>query len=330
MAYKRAGLIIKNRQTMKTLPHPIQYQGSKRNLAPVILRYFPNGINRLIEPFAGSAAISIAAAAQGLAKRFWINDLNQPLTELLKRVSEQPEALAAFYEQLWNQQHPDSINHYYQVRDEFNRTRDPRLFLYLLARCVKGSVRYNSDGLLNQSPDKRRQGTRPETMRKNIMGVASLLQGKADFTSLDYRNVLKMAEPGDLVYMDPPYQGVCGNRDARYYSGISHDGFVDALQELTAKEILFIVSYDGRRGDKAFGELLPDSLGLTRIEIEAGRSSQSTLLGLSEVTFESLYLSRALTERLDFKPINHHKAVDQQYSLFEPRATYEKALRGTA
>jgi len=79
---------------MKILPHPIQYQGSKRNLAPVILRYFPNGINRLVEPFAGSAAISIAAAAKGLAQQFWINDLNQPLAELLKLSAEQPEELA--------------------------------------------------------------------------------------------------------------------------------------------------------------------------------------------------------------------------------------------
>ena len=45
---------------------------------------------------------------------------------------------------------------------------------------------------------------------------------------------------------------------------------------------------------------------MKRIEIEAGRSSQSTLLGIDEVTFESLYLSRALTEKLNFEPINHH------------------------
>ena len=85
---------------MKTLPHPIQYQGSKRNLAPIILRYFPKGVNRLVEPFAGSAAISIAAAAKGLVQKFWINDLNQPLSELLKLVAEKPEELADFYEQL--------------------------------------------------------------------------------------------------------------------------------------------------------------------------------------------------------------------------------------
>lgn len=35
------------------IPHPIQYQGSKRNLAPMILRYFPENVETLIEPFAG-------------------------------------------------------------------------------------------------------------------------------------------------------------------------------------------------------------------------------------------------------------------------------------
>ena len=69
---------------MKNIPHPIQYQGSKRNLASVILRYVPKGgIERLVEPFAGSAAISIAAAARQIAKSYVINDLNKPLMELL-------------------------------------------------------------------------------------------------------------------------------------------------------------------------------------------------------------------------------------------------------
>lgn len=40
-------------------PQPIPYQGSKRALVPLILNYFPTKVNRLIEPFAGSAALSI-------------------------------------------------------------------------------------------------------------------------------------------------------------------------------------------------------------------------------------------------------------------------------
>ena len=37
------------------LPHPIPYQGSKRNLADQIMRFYPDDFDRLIEPFAGSA-----------------------------------------------------------------------------------------------------------------------------------------------------------------------------------------------------------------------------------------------------------------------------------
>ena len=122
--------------------------------------------------------------------------------------------------------------------------------------------------------------------------------------------------------MDPPYQGVCGDRDSRYLSGISHSEFILALEELGNRRISYIVSYDGRRGDKLFGELLPSSLGLTRVELEAGRSSQATLLGRDEITYESLYLSRALTEKLTHKPTDHHRLHEQQYMLLEPGAYY--------
>ncbi len=307
---------------MKSLPHPIQYQGSKRNLASVILRHLPKAIDTLIEPFAGSAAISIAAAAHKMAKSYLINDLNKPLAELLQLIVESPIETAMFYEGVWNEQHSDSIEHYYKIREAFNRTQDPRLFLYLLARCVKGSVRYNSDGIFNQSPDKRRYGTQPKTMRKNIFGVSALLKGKTEFSSLDYREILDKAQNTDLVYMDPPYQGVCGDRDSRYFSGINHDDFVSVLEWLNLRGIAYIVSYDGRRGSKTFGELLPSSLELTRVELDAGRSSQATLLGRDEVTYESLYLSRTLTDKLACKSTEYYLPQTQQCSLFEPRGHY--------
>jgi DNA adenine methylase len=283
---------------MVNLPHFIQYQGSKRNLAKYILQFFPKHINRLVEPFAGTAAISVATSASQITRSFWLNDLNRPLIELLELSIEKPDEIADFYLELWNEQHTNSVAHYFEIRSKFNEANDPKLFLYLLARCVKGSVRYNSEGLFNQSLDKRRKGTRPETMRKNIAGVSSLLKGKCKFTSLDYREVLEQAQEGDFIYMDPPYQGVCGNRDSRYLSGIDFDDFVLALERLNRKGSAFAISYDGKLGDKAFGKVLPKSLNLERIEIEVGRSSQSTLLGKEETTIESLYLSPGLSESL--------------------------------
>lgn len=302
---------------MTGLPHPIQYQGSKRNLALLILKFLPNKVERLIEPFAGTAAISIAASARQISQNFWINDLNKPLVELLELIVEKPEEIADLYTSIWHEQQDDSINHYYQVRENFNRTKDPRLFLYLLARCVKGAVRYNSEGFFNQSPDKRRMGTRPERMRKNIEGVSRLLKSKCRFTYLDYREVLAEVETSDFVYIDPPYQGVCGEKNSRYYSGINFEDFILYLEDLNRHEIAFAVSYDGKRGNKTFGEELPDELRLKKIEIEVGRSSQATLLGREEVTVESLYLSRTLLDECALDLQNYISKVDKQRSLRE-------------
>ncbi len=82
----------------KAVPHPIPYQGSKRNLAADILRYFPPRFATLIEPFAGSAAITIAAAVNEAGERYHINDLNKPLMDLWRAIIETPEVIAAQYE----------------------------------------------------------------------------------------------------------------------------------------------------------------------------------------------------------------------------------------
>ena len=89
------------------VPHPIPYQGSKRNLAPAILGYFPDRVGTLIEPFAGSAAITLAAAARRAAERYAIYDLNKPLVDLWRAIIHSPEKLAQQYEALWRAQHGD-------------------------------------------------------------------------------------------------------------------------------------------------------------------------------------------------------------------------------
>jgi DNA adenine methylase len=284
-------------------------------------------MGRLVEPFAGSAALSVACAARGHAREYWLNDFNQPLAELLNLIVNQPEELADAYQKIWHGQQHDTLEHYYRVREDFNRTRDPRLFLYLLARCVKGAVRYNAEGLFNQSPDKRRRGTQPDTMRANILGVSLLLRGRTTVTAHDYRDVLANVRRSDVVYMDPPYQGVCGDRDARYSSGIAFDDFVAALDELNHREIRFAVSYDGRTGDRTYGQPLPRYLRLSLIELEAGRSTQETLLGRAAITVESLYLSAPLAAEVEARPQVYRAAKTRQLQLLEAPAHYGKTAK---
>ena len=299
---------------------PFQYQGSKRALASVILQQFPVNVVRLVEPFCGSAALSIAASARGQARKFWLNDFNKPLALLLELMIENPKVLAKSYAEVWRGEDVDTLEHYYQIRESFNRSQEPRLLLYLLARCVKGAVRYNAEGLFNQSPDKRRLGTRPATMKENITTISALLRGRTLVTSFSYEEVLAKVREDDLVYMDPPYQGVCGERDSRYFSGISFDGFIEELKKLNSRNVRYIVSYDGRSGTKSYGKPLPEKLNLQLVELAAGRSSQATLLGRDELTVESLYLSPALAEQLAAFPLaNHRRAAEQMHLLETPR-----------
>jgi DNA adenine methylase len=300
---------------MKT-PQPFPYQGSKRNLAAAILRYFPKGVGTLIEPFAGSAAIIIAAAASNLAETFTINDFNQPLIKLWSEIINSPEKLARRYESLWREQHGDRRRFYDSVRNTFNKDQRPDHLLYLLARCVKASVRYNTNGEFNQSPDNRRNGILPGTMRKNLHATSTLLRGRTECLSLDYKEIVARATTEDLVYMDPPYQGVCGERDPRYLKSVQFSEFVEVLETLNARDISYIVSYDGRTGDKVHGRRLPSYLRLQLVELEAGRSSQATLLGRAEITFESLYLSQGLAHRLEIH-CHHPKRQSEQLSLLE-------------
>ncbi len=280
------------------IPHIVQYQGSKRKLAPQILKYMPEKFNRLIEPFSGMAAVSIAAAAENRADSYIINDLNKPLVGLLKEAVENPSRLAEEYKRVWNEQFlygENHVEHFYEVRDRFNNGQEsPANMLYLIARCVKGAVRYGGKGNFNQSPDKRRHGTNPETMKQNVYSVSDLLKGRTSFYALDYHEILETARPGDLVYMDPPYQGVTNVRDSRYFSGVPFGEFAQAIKILNDKNVDYIISYDGVCGEKKYGEDLPESLGCKKIMLNAGVSTQSVLLGRKATTFEALYISNSL------------------------------------
>lgn len=272
------------------IPHPFPYQGSKRRLASQILAFMPQ-TTRLIEPFCGSAAISIAALVLGKTKRCVLNDKNTALMALWKTIVESPEQLAEQYEHHWHQQQCDPRLYYEKVRAQFNSTQQPADFLYLLARCVKAAVRYNAQGEFNQSADHRRLGMRPHTMRYNLVATAQVLRSRTVLLAQDAYECLALATVNDVVYLDPPYQGVSYGRDPRYQQGFSLEALLELLEMLNQRGIRYLLSYDGRSGQKKYGVMLPEALGLQRVAIKAGRSSQATLLGRQQLTVESLYLS---------------------------------------
>ena len=279
------------------VPVLVQYQGSKRKLASDIMTYMPSHVKTLVEPFCGMASLTFAAAQQNRAEFYWLNDLNQDVARVLDAAINNPDELADGYEDIWNGQFSGEgthVDHFFRMRDIFNAGEgNAAIFLYLLARCVKGAVRYGPNGL-NQSPDKRRHGTRPELMRRNILMISGLLKGRSKVTSLDYKEIFSQVSSDDFLYMDPPYQGTSGRKDARYIAGVGVDELEQQLAILDDKQVKYLLSYDGICGDKTYGRDLSSDLQCHKVLLDAGRSTQSTLLGRADKTLEALYVSDGL------------------------------------
>lgn len=222
-----------------------------------------------------------------------IGDALEPLVRLWEMVIGNPKDAANQYATLWHRERQKPIDAYYEIRAEFNLDRNPAKLLYLLARCVKNAVRFNPAGEFNQSPDKRRTGTRPELMKAELFGAHRILAGRCQAVHGDFLSLFLSAQKGDFFYLDPPYQGTSQGRDQRYVSGVSRDQMIDALTILNDKRVPFILSYDGSCGDRNYGEPLPEAVA-RRILLDVGRSSQATLNGRDDVTIESLYLSHGI------------------------------------
>jgi len=284
---------------MRRLPHPIPYQGSKRKLAPVIAGYLPRRMEKFYEPLAGSAAMTVYAAYHGLAERFVVADSLEPIVNLLRLIVHDPEMTADRYRSIWEGQGKNNENFFNEIRERYNAEQHPVDLLYLICRCAKNSVRFSRSGKFTQSVDRRRLGMHPRKMRSAVLGVSTILHGKAEFRVGDWQETLADARPGDFVYMDPPYLGTTIGRDKRYYQQLGREKLMVGLECLRRRNVPFALSYDGMTGGREYGPPLPDHLKLTRLLLYAGTSAQSTLSGRNEETVESLYLTPGLTEQVN-------------------------------
>lgn len=234
------------------------------------------------------------AATHNLAEEFVIGDSFPVLVDLWEMIIERPAELSEKYSQIWHEQFEGGTHHFNDVRASFNESADPVQFLYLVARCVKNAVRFNKHGHFTQSVDKRRTGMKPERVTRIAKKVSELLQGRTRLFRGDFAGCIAPAKSADFVYLDPPYQGTTYGRDKRYASQLEREDLIAVLSDLDRRSVSYVLSYDGRMGEKTYGDPLPATIMANRLEINAGRSSQATLSGGDAITVESLYVSHGL------------------------------------
>src|SRR5574344_1466966 len=182
-------------------PAVIKWSGSKRPVAKLLSDYFTFG-DTYFEPFVGGGAmIPFAQCKHGVA-----SDIIPELIALWEEIKNHPAIVSNEYELRWKSLQKQGPDVYYQVRDNFNRTRNCFDFLFLTRTCVNGLIRYNSAGDFNNSFHLSRPGINPDRLR-DIVHQWSRCLHNFEFFNIDYRETLASVKCNDFVFLDPPYGG---------------------------------------------------------------------------------------------------------------------------
>ena len=92
----------------------LKWAGGKHKLAPFIARHLPPSRCRLIEPFAGSAALSLALEFEA----YLLNDTNPDLIALFQTLKNEKQAFIDYARQYFGADH-NQENRFYTLREQF-------------------------------------------------------------------------------------------------------------------------------------------------------------------------------------------------------------------
>lgn len=204
----------------------LKWAGNKYRLVDRIVAQLPAG-KRLVEPFAGSAALFLNTAYE----RYLLCDANPDLITLYQLLKEEGDAFIEQCRQLFSEAN-NSAEPYYALRDEFNACSDPRrratLFVYLNRHGYNGLCRYNAKGGFNVPFGRYNRPYFPAAEMRAFHVKAQ----RAVFRHQDFTTTMTKARSGDVIYCDPPYVPLSPSASFTAYSA---GGFSLAQQQHLAE-----------------------------------------------------------------------------------------------
>ena len=168
------------------------------------------------EPFCGAAGLAFRyAVPAGLAVA--LSDTEGALIDTFAEVVAAVEGLIAAATALCLPANASAADHearFYELRERYNAagaglSRQDRaaLFLYLHRACFNGLHRVDSRGRFNASYGDLTGPPPLHHEKLRVAAVALRALPSASFDRLDFEPAALRAGPGDLVYLDPPYDG---------------------------------------------------------------------------------------------------------------------------
>ncbi len=281
----------------------LKWVGGKRQLLPVLRRFYPEPMGRYFEPFVGSGAVFFDLAARGHLNGHGalLSDDNADLIGCYRRVGRSLDEVVTVLDRLAADHAARGRECYLQVRDaQFNprraawRNRGARvddysaelaaMLIYLNRPGYNGLFRLNASGEFNVPPGRY---DRPRVLDRALLGQVSavLTAPGIGIEHAAFDRIVDDARSGDFVYFDPPYAPLSATANFRGYTG---RGFSDGDQERLQQAVIALA----RRGVRV---LLSNSVAWSVTRLYEG-NKEATDAGLQTWRFPA---RRAVNSRPD-------------------------------
>lgn len=175
----------------------LRWAGSKRLLISKLSPFFPSKFGTYHEPFLGSGAVFFHLQP----KRAVLSDANQELISTYIALRDNPQKII---NQLLKMS-PDEAT-YYAIRNKpSNSILEQAIeFIYINRLCFNGIYRVNSKGRFNVPYGGKRVNYNIDS--HNLTECSKILKNNdIEIFFGDFSENIKKAQPGDFVFLDPPY-----------------------------------------------------------------------------------------------------------------------------
>lgn len=255
---------------------PLFYVGDKRKLISQIMTYFPNHIDRLIEPFVGGGSVFMNVDADG----FLLNDLNYIVIQIHSMLSSYCDRKDDFFREVFSlinkygltsrflgipQEHGKSSDCKDVNREAYNRMKidfnsggkkDIMLLYLLIIYGFNHMIRFNKKGDFNLPVGNLDFNENVYNALNDYFAQTETKQPQ--WYSQDYSAFLAEIDfrKDDLVYLDPPYL-ISSSEYNKMWNEECERNLIKEMDRLDAMGVRFAVSnaitYRGKKND-IFGD----------------------------------------------------------------------------
>ena len=176
----------------------LKWAGGKAKLTPLIRQQLPHA-KRLIEPFTGSAAVSLALEFD----EYVLNDSNADLMNVYQILQVEQQDFVDYAQSFFTPEHNQETR-FYDLREKFNHTDNHHekaaLLIYLNHHAFNGLCRYNSKGGFNVPFGRYKSPYFPADEMHGFVQKSNRMMLMCG----DFQAAFERVNADDVIYCDPP------------------------------------------------------------------------------------------------------------------------------